>query len=489
MFPVKMMKFVFLIIVLGFILTGCGGVEEQRSKFFNRGKLLFEKGEFEKAQKNFENATELDPKFANGFYMLGMSLVGQGSSSQAIKAFLKTVEIEPNNLNAQLRLSELLYEKGYFRSAEMRVDEILEKESRNYRAKLLKSKILIKNQKVKLADELLQNITADNAPLPEAYLLLAQIRFENKKYFESQKILTKILEKYPDEFLSRLLLAKVYENQGDLKKAEFEYKLLYKKNSKSEALKDAIVKFYIRTGQPAAGEKFLQDLIKRSPEMIKNRMRLVQFYRDTGEEDLMVECLGKAISDLPQYFEPVQLQVQYLIKKNKIESALAVIDRFCDKVPSGPKYLDAQNLKAEILFETGKWKEALLLVVTVLNENPGDLAANTLKGDILKSQKDYAGAVAAYRTVLFEQPGHVPTSFKMAEAQSLNQEFYLAIETYKHVLENDPNHDEARLAIAKLYTRLGKNDSAKKHLLFFLKRNPKNKEAANMLRNISSENG
>ena len=60
---------VFLVIL---VTLSCGGPEQKKMKFYNKGKSLYEKGDYVKAQLEFKNALQIDPKFADAYYMLGM---------------------------------------------------------------------------------------------------------------------------------------------------------------------------------------------------------------------------------------------------------------------------------------------------------------------------------------------------------------------------------------------------------------------------------
>jgi tetratricopeptide (TPR) repeat protein len=58
--------------VLILSVLSCGGPEEKKMKFFNKGKSLYEKGDYVKASLEFKNALQIDPKFSQAYYMLGM---------------------------------------------------------------------------------------------------------------------------------------------------------------------------------------------------------------------------------------------------------------------------------------------------------------------------------------------------------------------------------------------------------------------------------
>ena len=95
-------------IFLAFALLTCGTPEEKKMKFFQKGKALYEKGDFVKARLEFKNAIQIDPKFADGYFMLGMVELKEGNFKQAYGSLSKAVELSPDNMKAQLHLGRLL---------------------------------------------------------------------------------------------------------------------------------------------------------------------------------------------------------------------------------------------------------------------------------------------------------------------------------------------------------------------------------------------
>jgi Tfp pilus assembly protein PilF len=62
------------IVILGLLAitaVSCGSKEEKKAKFYNRGMALFEQADYKKANLEFKNALQIDPKFADAYYMLG----------------------------------------------------------------------------------------------------------------------------------------------------------------------------------------------------------------------------------------------------------------------------------------------------------------------------------------------------------------------------------------------------------------------------------
>ena len=53
------------------LCSACASKEEKKLKFFNRGQTFYENGDYVKAELEFKNALQIDPKYADAYYMLG----------------------------------------------------------------------------------------------------------------------------------------------------------------------------------------------------------------------------------------------------------------------------------------------------------------------------------------------------------------------------------------------------------------------------------
>ncbi len=102
----------FFIIISSLIILACGSPEEKRIKFFNKGKALYEKGEYVKARLEFKNALQIDPKFAEGYHMLGMAELREKNWRRAFGSLNKAVELDPDLLDAEVALGRILLAAG-----------------------------------------------------------------------------------------------------------------------------------------------------------------------------------------------------------------------------------------------------------------------------------------------------------------------------------------------------------------------------------------
>jgi tetratricopeptide (TPR) repeat protein len=64
--------------------------------FANRGRAWSDKGQYDRAVEDLDNAVRLDPNFADAFNYRGVARVAQGQYEQAVQDFGQAIKIDPN---------------------------------------------------------------------------------------------------------------------------------------------------------------------------------------------------------------------------------------------------------------------------------------------------------------------------------------------------------------------------------------------------------
>ena len=90
------------VILLAGLLSACASQDEKRMKFYKKGQILYEKGDYVKASVEFKNALQIDPKFTEGYFMLGMAELRRRKFKMAYGRFSKALELSPAHLNSHL---------------------------------------------------------------------------------------------------------------------------------------------------------------------------------------------------------------------------------------------------------------------------------------------------------------------------------------------------------------------------------------------------
>ena len=96
------------VLMLLVIAAGCGRPEDKKAKFYSRGRALYEKADYVRAGLEFKNALQIDPKYADAYFMLGQVALKQGDPRGAYSNLSKAVTLDPGNVQARLLLGRIL---------------------------------------------------------------------------------------------------------------------------------------------------------------------------------------------------------------------------------------------------------------------------------------------------------------------------------------------------------------------------------------------
>ena len=66
------MRFYWIAAFFALFLAACDGPEEREAKYLERGRELYEQGEYTKASLEFKNALQIKPNGVEGRYYLGL---------------------------------------------------------------------------------------------------------------------------------------------------------------------------------------------------------------------------------------------------------------------------------------------------------------------------------------------------------------------------------------------------------------------------------
>ena len=100
-----------LVALLSFVLLSMGSCSgnktEKLQKFIKSGQTYLDEGDLASASIQLRNAIQLDPKSAQGHYLLSLCYLGQGKAREAFRELSRTVELDPGNRDAQLQLASI----------------------------------------------------------------------------------------------------------------------------------------------------------------------------------------------------------------------------------------------------------------------------------------------------------------------------------------------------------------------------------------------
>ena len=366
-----------LVLMVTSVLAACGGPDAKKVKFFNKGKILYEKSDYVKARLEFKNAAQMDPKYADPYRMLGLIEMKENNFRSAYGFFTKAVELNPADLESQYQIGKLLLGAGQPDKAREKAELILKNDSVNADGLLLKGAVYIAQKEFATAITFLESTIAKGISKPDAFMLLASAHMQkndvaaaeavllkgcaaNSKSVEilmaladlkvrSQKVddaaalIRQVMVLEPSDPRHGITLAQLYWAAGQQPKALDTLKTLIAAAPQDQNVRLQVARFYLSKNKPEDAEREIKDGITAITKNFKLRFALSELYANMNKGDLAIETLKEAMAKGKDLEKPDLLQIKttlakiYLIRRELDTSA-----RFADDVINeSPKNSDA----------------------------------------------------------------------------------------------------------------------------------------------------
>src|ERR1700688_4689660 len=95
--------------LLAAMFTGCSrDPNVRKQKYLESGQRYFDKGQYREAEIQFENAIQVDSRFADAHYKLALAAMKLQQWPTAYQELSTTVQIQPDQYAAHLDMANLL---------------------------------------------------------------------------------------------------------------------------------------------------------------------------------------------------------------------------------------------------------------------------------------------------------------------------------------------------------------------------------------------
>src|SRR5215470_18778764 len=97
----KFLKLCLCLLIVGFLalaFTGCtSDPNVRKQKYLESGQRYFDKGKYREAAIQFQNAIQVDPRFAEAHYKLAQTQMKLQNWNAAYPELQRTLELQPEN--------------------------------------------------------------------------------------------------------------------------------------------------------------------------------------------------------------------------------------------------------------------------------------------------------------------------------------------------------------------------------------------------------
>jgi tetratricopeptide (TPR) repeat protein len=305
------------------VSAGCSGLEVKNPEFFKRGQGFFEQRDFVKARLEFKNAMQLDPKFAEASYMLGMTELQMGNPRQAYANLNRAAELAPDLLKAQIQMGWLLFAGQEVDCAMEKADLVLAREPDNSEALMLRGSVFLARKDAESARTLLEGILKTKGSLPDkGYFLLSAAYREKKDLQKAERILQAGVESNQRSVLLHEALARAYASNKALERAIPHLQKMIDLEPENPRHKESLAFVYREAGREKEAVQLLDNMVSAEPKNEENWLRLARFHMAIHK---LQEAESKLLSGIRQ--NPKSFKLRFALSE-----VYVVSKRFGDSV-------------------------------------------------------------------------------------------------------------------------------------------------------------
>jgi tetratricopeptide (TPR) repeat protein len=476
--------------VLAALLTGCShDPNVQKQKYLESGQRYFDKGQYREAEIQFQNAIQVDSRFADAHYKLALAAMKLQQWPAAYQELTTTVQIQPEHYAAHLDMANLLISSGHFNEAKEQLDLLTQKQPDDPDVYTARANYYAatNNTTAALAD--MQTALKLDPHRSESYLNLALLQMHGQQWDAAELNFKKAVELSPKSTNALVSLGNFYQTRGRFPEAEQVFRRAIDSAADDPNPRLSLAALYMAENKPGPAEEFLRQSKKDFPDNSVGYRMLGDFYFANNQLDKAIAEYAVLYQNHAKDMVVKKNYIQLLILKDRLDDARKLND---EVVKAKPDDADAQVYKGEIEIRSGKTNDAINTLQAVLKNDPDNAVAHYQQGlafdqlgntnraadewreavrlrpEIVEAHRALAG-VAIHRNdpaglaqeadqIIAFQPG-APDGYLLRAVAEIDRKQYATADEYIHrSLEKEPNNPAAYVQLGNL--RMAQNQYA-----------------------------
>jgi tetratricopeptide (TPR) repeat protein len=332
-------------------MAACGrSPETRRDRFLAKGKELLDKKEYARALLEFKNASQALPNDSQSYYYIGWAATELKDYRVAVLSLRKAIDLDPKNIDAQLRLSQILaitIDENLIRDAHSRLQTIADADSASVD---ILNTLAFTELKLGQLDDAVQNLQRALAQSPghlAASAMLARTKLVQNNPDAAEQVLVNATRDMPNVAASHLMLGDFYISRNRLREAETQVRRALELDPDNSRALLTRARLELTVGRKQEAEQSFRKLAAA-----KNYETIYGiFLFEEGRRDEAVRELERARQQNPESRPCRTTLLAAYVAMNRLGDASGLLDQALKKNPNDG---DALIQRAELLIRAGK---------------------------------------------------------------------------------------------------------------------------------------
>ena len=443
---------IFIVVILC-IVAGCGGAESRKAKYFASAQEYYKNDDCAKAELEFKNVLQIDPKDTDGRVGLARCLIQKQEWRKVYQLLSSVIADDENHIDAKFELASFYILAGESDRAYEHITQILTLDPKHAGAVALRGIFHIKNSTLVAARKDAQEALAIDKSNRFAVTLNSAILLRDGKQEESIQLVQNTLNSTElskrEEKELQILLIGLYSQAKRINETIPIFENLISKYPNQLQYTNQLAAIYANNQQLDKGEALLWQAVEDSDYNNNRVLAYISYihnYRGSEQATSALEQHIQSHDDQPKL--KLALGRRYL-NENKPEQARELFEELAQE----KRVVESNAAKNQLAFMQLKNREfdnAMNLVEEVLAETPTNIRALLIRGTIALLRRDTPQAISDFRTILRDQPNNLMVVRQLATAYIQNGQKDLAKDVVQKAVEINSSNKELNLLYARL---------------------------------------
>ena len=281
------------------ILAACGGAQSRFATHMKRGQEYLSAGDYSKANVEFRNAMQIQPKDASARLLAGTAAERLGRAREAVGLYQAVVDSEPENVDARAHLARVLIFAGAADAAVKAIEPALVKHPEDPVLLTLRGTARVELHNEAGAVDDLDHALKLAPNNEEAIQARAGLYKRASDTPAAIKLVSDAVQHTPTSRNLREVLVDLYTLANDPPHLEEQLRALIDLAPKETRYRYQLAIFYSRTHRPDEAQRVLEDTIKTFPRDDQAKLVLVDFISTQRKREEVEKALRGFIAKEP----------------------------------------------------------------------------------------------------------------------------------------------------------------------------------------------
>ena len=468
----KNTKVVASILLVGVVfLSACDSPEEVAENHLQKGKELFEKGEYNKALLELKTSSQSEDKRSDTYYYMALLDEKSNNFKSMRENLIKTIELDPDNIEARQKLGKVHLLFGDLDKSLEQANIVLKASPTSEEAKLLKASIYIRQKKKEEATEIIDSVLAVNSGNIDALSLKAAMYFEGNQFDKALEMVNTALTKETKNLPLRLFKIKINAKLNNIEAVIDDYKQLIELYPNADNFKLSLASIYAMTDKLQLAETLLREMVDKKPDNVEPKIVLLEFLNAKNKDRVSAEF--KVMVDGAKDNSAVTLELsKWMLVSGYVDDAAYGLNKIVSLEVNDNTGLAAKTILAEIDLNKKEFDKAEKSISAVLEVNSDFVDASLLKARLFLMQNKVDDAIDLLNKTVWTKNDSDQAYMMLGQAYSLKKDQKQADKNFKQALELNPANIQAFIPVYSGYIQANQKETARQYLNKALKVKP-----------------